>query len=181
MRIESKEYEVKGLHYTVRTARAEDAEQLSALRVSFDSETEYFDREPGEAFIDVPGFVALIQDDTESRRNIFLVCENQGRIIGYSRCQGNELKRCAHKAEFGVGVLREFWGYRIGGYLLQESITWADNSGILRLTLNVLETNEPAIRLYTKLGFQMEGILHKDKLLSDGKYYNTIMMARLNG
>ncbi|UQZ36409.1 GNAT family N-acetyltransferase [Paenibacillus sp. PK3_47] len=179
MIIHPKEYEVKGLRYMIRSARAEDAEQLPAVRLQIDGETENMDREPGEAFIDMSGFEELIRKDTESKRNIFLVAEVLGRICGYSRCQGNELKRFAHKAEFGVGVLQEFWGYGIGSHLLQESIEWADNSGITRLTLNVLERNESAIRLYSKQGFEQEGILHKDKRLADGKYYNTILMARL--
>jgi ribosomal protein S18 acetylase RimI-like enzyme len=153
---------------------------LPEIRLQIDGETENLDREPGEAYIDAPGFKELIRNDTESGRNLFLVAEvPDGRIAGFARCQGNELKRFSHKAEFGVGVLKEFWGYRMGRNLLQQSVAWADDNGIVRLTLNVLETNESAIRLYTKLGFQVEGILHKDKLLSDGQYYNTIMMARV--
>lgn len=50
----------------------------------------------------------------------------------------------------------------------------------INLTLNVLETNEKAISLYKKYGFEIEGVLIKDKLLSDGNYYNTIVMGRLN-
>lgn len=56
---------------------------------------------------------------------------------------------------------------------------WADTNGIQKITLNVLETNTNAIKLYQKLGFEIEGILKKDKLLSDGKLYNTIMMGRV--
>lgn len=63
--------------------------------------------------------------------------------------------------------------------LLAESIPWADTNGIQKITLNVLETNTNAIKLYQKLGFEIEGILKKDKLLSDGKLYNTIMMGRV--
>jgi ribosomal protein S18 acetylase RimI-like enzyme len=45
----------------------------------------------------------------------------------------------------------------------------------------VLETNDKAIRLYQNYGFEVEGVLKKDKLLSDGNYYNTIVMGRFNG
>ena len=44
----------------------------------------------------------------------------------------------------------------------------------------MLETNEKAIMLYKKYGFVEEGLLRKDKLLSDGNYYNTVMMGRFN-
>lgn len=49
-----------------------------------------------------------------------------------------------------------------------------------KITLNVLESNERAITLYKKHGFEIEGVLKKDKLLSDGDYYNTVMMGRWN-
>ena len=74
--------------------------------------------------------------------------------------------------------LKEFWGYGIGKNLLKQSIAWADSTGITKITLNVLETNEKAIALYKKLGFAIEGTLRNDKILSDGKYYNTIVMGR---
>jgi len=36
-----------------------------------------------------------------------------------------------------------------------------------------------AIELYRKNGFEVEGVLKDDKYLSDGKYYNTVMMGRV--
>jgi hypothetical protein len=41
-----------------------------------------------------------------------------GGIVGFSRCEGNKLKRTAHKIEFEVCVLNEYWGYGIGKNLL---------------------------------------------------------------
>lgn len=76
-------------------------------------------------------------------------------------------------------MLQNYWGYGIGKNLLTESIAWADANGIQKIALNVLETNDKAIKLYQKLGFEIEGTLKNDKILSDGKFYNTIMMGRL--
>ncbi|KEO82324.1 GNAT family N-acetyltransferase [Tumebacillus flagellatus] len=180
MIIDAREFTVKGLRYSIRSAIAPDAEQLSEVRVQIDGETENMDREAGEGFLDVPGFQQIIQEDTELPRNLFLVAVAGERIVGYSRCAGTYLKRSAHKVEFGVCVLQEFWGCGIGKRLLQESIAWADAHGIRKITLHVLETNEKAIRLYEKLGFEREGILKNDKLLSDGKYYNTVVMGRFH-
>ncbi|MFM9278736.1 GNAT family N-acetyltransferase [Paenibacillus jiagnxiensis] len=96
----------KGLIYTLRSAIHNDAQQLSALRVQIDGETEYLDREAGEAFIDIPGFERLIKTDTEKPCNLFLVAEVGDRIVGFSRCEGFDLKRFSHKVEFGVCVLK---------------------------------------------------------------------------
>ncbi|MBE9918160.1 GNAT family N-acetyltransferase [Paenibacillus donghaensis] len=180
MMIDKQQFEVRGLNYTVRSAAVQDAEELSALRLQIDGETENLDREKGEAFIDVQGFERLIQSDTANPRNLFLVAEAKGRLVGFSRCEGSDLRRFSHKVEFGVCVLQAFWGYDIGKNLLWTSVAWADASGIKKMTLNVLETNDKAIKLYQRFGFETEGILKNDKILADGKYYNTVVMGRFH-
>lgn len=179
MIIDNHEYVVKGFHYTIRSATNEDAKALSELRLQIDGETENLDREKGEAFIDVPGFETIIKVDSEKPRNLFLVAEADQRLVGFSRCEGWDLKRYSHKVEFGVCVLKDFWGYGIGTNLLKESIAWADSNDIKKMALSVLETNEKAITLYKTLGFEIEGVLRNDKVLSDGRFYNTIVMGRL--
>ncbi|MEA1023919.1 hypothetical protein U6Z35_15965 [Bacillus subtilis] len=62
-------------------------------------------------------------------------------------------------------MLKEFWGYGIKKHLLQQSLSWPDT--------NVLS-------LYKTYGFEAEGILKKEKLLSDGNYYNTVVMGRFH-
>ncbi|MBM7647601.1 RimJ/RimL family protein N-acetyltransferase [Bacillus ectoiniformans] len=180
MIVQRKTYKVNQLNYTIRSAREEDAKSLSEVRLQIDGETENLDREQGEAYIDEAGFKQIIQVDSESRKNLFLVAEVNGRVIGFSRCEGSDLKRFSHKVEFGICVLKEYWGYRVGTNLLIESIQWADVNNIKKITLSVLETNDQAIKLYKKYGFEVEGILKQDKRLSDGKYYDTVMMGRWN-
>ncbi|WP_019640176.1 GNAT family N-acetyltransferase [Paenibacillus fonticola] len=179
MIIHPQNFDVKSVMYTIRSANSTDAKDLSNIRLQIDGETEYLDREQGEGFIDVPRFARLIKTDTESLRNLFLVAAVDDRIVGFSRCEGNQLSRLSHKVEFGVGVLKEFWGYAIGRNLLAQSVAWADSNGIKKMTLSVLETNDKAIQLYTTFGFKIEGVLRNDKFLSDGKYYNTIVMGRI--
>ncbi|WP_456279402.1 N-acetyltransferase family protein [Bacillus sp. AK128] len=180
MRLNPIEFHISNLSYVIRLAKENDAKNLSEVRLQIDGETENMDREKGEAYIDEVGFKHLIKEDTESPYNLFLVCETNGEIVGFSRCEGNQLKRMSHKVEFGVCVLKDFWGYGIGTNLLRETIRWADTNEIKKITLNVLETNEKAIMLYKNHGFEVEGVLKKDKLLSDGNYYNTVIMGRLN-
>lgn len=178
MRINSVQFHIRSVSYTIRSANENDAKNLSIVRLQIDGETENLDREKGEAYIDEEGFRQLVQQDSESPYNLFLVCEVNGRIVGFSRCEGTSLKRMRHKVEFGVCLLEEFWGYGIGTNFLKESIKWAEKNNIKKITLNVLETNEKAIMLYEKYGFEKEGLLIKDKLLSDGQYYNTVIMGR---
>ncbi|EJQ95159.1 N-acetyltransferase family protein [Bacillus mycoides] len=178
MIIKEQEFCINGLEYTIRPAAKQDAGQLSKIRVQIDGETENMDREVGEGFIDTKGFQEIIKTDSKKTRNLFLVAEVHNRVVGFSRCEGSDLTRLSHKVEFGVCILKEFWGYGMGKCLLQQSINWADENAVKKIALQVLETNEKAIQLYKNLGFGVEGILKNDKKLSDGKYYNTVVMGR---
>ncbi|MEH7177929.1 GNAT family N-acetyltransferase [Neobacillus vireti] len=178
MIMNQQDFNVKELNYTIRSARKSDAKDLSELRLQIDGETENMNRERGEAFIDEEGFEKIIEADTNHPRNLFLVAEVDGKLVGYLRCVGNDLKRFLHKAEFGLGVRKEFWGYGIGKNLMKESISWADTNSIKKIVLDVIETNHNAIKLYKRLGFEIEGIMKNDKILSDGKYYHTYIMGR---
>ncbi|MGR3778631.1 GNAT family N-acetyltransferase [Bacillus paramycoides] len=180
MIIKEQKFCINGLEYTIRPAAKQDADQLSRIRVQIDGETENMDREQGEGYIDTIGFQQIIKTDSEKMKNLFLVAEVHNHIVGFSRCVGSDLKRLSHKVEFGVCILKEYWGYGIGKNLLQKSINWADANEVKKIALQVLETNDKAIQLYKKLGFEVEGVLKNDKRLSDGKYYNTVVMGRVN-
>lgn len=172
-------FQVKGLDYCIRSAEIQDAAQLEKVRLLIDGETENMDRERGEAYLDAAAFTRLIEEDEKNSRNLFLVAEVGGHIAGFSRCEGNELKRTKHQVEFGVGVLKKYWGYRIGRKLLESSIEWADAQEIKKMNLKVLESNEKAIELYKQCGFRVEGVLKMDKRLADGNYHDTVVMGRI--
>ena len=176
-----KEFSANGTAYVIRPAEERDAEELSLLRMQADGETENLDREPGEDFLDGDAFARLIAQDAENSRSLFLVAEADGKLAGFSCCQGSHLKRSAHKVDFGIMILRAYWGIGIGLNLLQESIHWADSNGVAKIALSVIESNVKAINLYEKMGFSIEGVLKNDKLLSGGRYCNTIVMGRING
>ncbi|QOS82190.1 GNAT family N-acetyltransferase [Paenibacillus sp. JNUCC31] len=178
MIIDQQEFNVNGLIYSIRSADEKDAGTMSSLRVQMDGETENMDREQGEGFIDSAGFEEIIRLDTGKQRNLFLVAIVKGEIVGYSRCEGVDLKRFSHKVEFGVCIAREFWGYGIGKKLLETSMNWADTNGIEKMTLTVLGTNDKAIELYKRMGFEIEGTLKKDRRHADGQYYDTVVMGR---
>jgi RimJ/RimL family protein N-acetyltransferase len=166
-------------HYTIRHAQLQDAPQLSSIRPIIDGETEFMDREKGEAFMTSEGFRTIIQTDEETPNHLFLVAETNDEIVGFSRCEGSPLKRSAHKVEFGVCLLKAHWGNGIGRRLLEQSLQWADAQQIRKVTLTVLADNHKAIKLYEQSGFKTEGILVDDKRLSDGTYHDTLIMGRI--
>lgn len=62
-----------------------------------------------------------------------------------------------HSAELGVGVLKKYWHNGIGTVLVDEALYWSTNfSWLTEIWLDVLETNQYAVRLYKKIGFQIK-------------------------
>ena len=58
-----------------------------------------------------------------------------------------------HRAEFGVSVLRAYWGLGLGRALTEACIQCAKEAGYEQLELTVVAENERAIALYRKAGF----------------------------
>lgn len=179
MIIESKIIGGKNLTWILRCPTKYDAIELSKLRVGIDEETENLDREPGEGLLDPGDFEKLIYEDSIAGKTMFLVAEVEGKIVGFTRCEGNKLSRFRHKAEFGICILKEYWGQGIGKVLLENILAWAGTVGIEKISLTVVETNTNAIQLYKRYGFVEEGLLIKDRIHRDGNYYNTVIMSRL--
>lgn len=58
-----------------------------------------------------------------------------------------------HRAEFGVSVLKDYWGLGIGRALTDACIECAKRAGYLQLELDVVAYNKSAIALYESEGF----------------------------
>ena len=90
--------------------------------------------------------------------NAMFVAKMGDRIvgsIGVHPAGGSE--RMAHRAGFGITVIRECWGQGVGSALLQTAIDFAKEAGISVLSLEVRSDNARAIALYEKFGFQKIG------------------------
>ena len=76
--------------------------------------------------------------------------------------------------------MRDDWqGKGIGTELMKVCVDLADNwLGLARLDLRVYVDNAPAISLYKKFGFEIEGT-HKRFAFRDGEYVDAHVMARL--
>ena len=78
-----------------------------------------------------------------------------------------------------MGVHDGFVRRGIGTALLRELVDAADNwLGLVRLELQVFADNEPAIALYRRLGFEVEGTL-RAFALRNGRLTDALSMARL--
>lgn len=86
--------------------------------------------------------------------------------------------RRRHAGQIGMAVRDDWQGQGVGTALLQAAIDVADNwLNLLRLELEVFADNEPAIRLYQKCGFVIEGTMARYAYRA-GQYVDVYAMAR---
>lgn len=117
-------------------------------------------------------------ESIDPANNISLVVEHSGRIIGnggFERHQG----RRSHVASLGMGLHDDFHGRGIGSRLMRELIGIADDwLNLRRIELTVYVDNVPAIALYKRNGFEIEGT-HRDFAFRSGAFADAYAMARI--
>ena len=87
--------------------------------------------------------------------------------------------RRRHAGQLGMAVRDDWQGRGIGTALMQAAVDLADKwLNLTRLELTVYTDNAPAVRLYEKFGFTIEGTL-VDFAFRDGRYVDAYLMARL--
>ena len=178
-KISESTHQIKGKEIKITNARPEDAEELLNYMKQVFGETEFLLREPEEFEMTVEEEKEFLKNMNQSENNIFIIARFGGRIVGNLGFTGSELNRYCHQGEFGMSVLKEYWGHGIGSLLMETLIKWARENSITRISLRVDENNHRGRKLYEKFGFQQEGILRNKKRLADGNYRNEIVMSRL--
>ncbi|GAA0180957.1 GNAT family N-acetyltransferase [Clostridium sediminicola] len=119
----------------------------------------------------------FIENVLKKENALFIIAEVNGKIVGNLNFSGGPRERNAHVGEFGVSILKEYWGNGIGEELIKYLIRWSENTGIIRkINLRVRTDNTRGINLYKKLGFSKEGIIKRDFLI-DGKFYDSLLMG----
>jgi len=87
--------------------------------------------------------------------------------------------RRAHVGEIGLAVHDQWQARGIGTALVKAALELADRwLNLRRLELTAYVDNEPAIRLYKKFGFEIEGLLRRHSF-RDGAYVDAYALARV--
>ena len=87
--------------------------------------------------------------------------------------------RRRHVGQIGMAVRDDWQGKGAGTALMQAAVDLADKwLNLTRLELEVYTDNEPAIRLYKKFGFLVEGTFQRFAY-RDGQFVDVYAMARL--
>ena len=143
-----------GQEILLRNAEASDGEAVLENFNLTHAETDYLLSYPGEIGFDLEQESHFLERRAESENEIELLALVDGKIVGTAGIGAIGTKyKVAHRAEFGISVLKEYWGLGIGRALMEVCIQCAKNAGYLQLELDVVADNERAVAMYKKAGF----------------------------
>ncbi len=163
---------------TIREITENDADSFLEMCRALDSETSFMMLEPDERTLSVDEQRERIHSLAGRNNAALLVAELDGQLVGYIFAEGGSYRRNRHCAHIVIGIRAAFTGLGIGRRLFAELFTWAGNQGLTRLELTVMTHNERAVRLYQRMGFEIEG-LRRRSLFVNGEYVDEYLMSKL--
>jgi len=91
-------------------------------------------------------------------RRAWVARDDAGAIVGHVDLRARREPWTNHRCLLGMGVRRAWRGGGLGARLLAQAEAWAVDTGSLAwIDLEVLEVNEPALRLYRGAGYAQFG------------------------
>jgi len=172
-----REFNTLGKKIIIRKAVKSDAKELIEYLNIIGGESDFLTFGTGQFEKTVEQEEEFIINGSYKKNALFIIAEVNGRIVGNLNFSGGPRERTSHIGEFGVSVLKEYWGNGIGEELIKYLINWSKGSGIIRkLNLKVRTDNTRGISLYKKLGFSEEGLIKREFLIN-GEFYDSYVMG----
>lgn len=133
--------------------RADGAGVLEIFNLTH-TETDYLLSYPDESSRDQEQEAQFLEDKMKSPNEIELIAIVDGKAVGIAGIEAVGKKyKVKHRAEFGISLLKEYWGLGLGKALAAACIQCAREAGYGQLELNVVAENDRALSLYRSLGF----------------------------
>ena len=147
-----------GIEALIRNGDATDG---AAVYENFNlthAETDYLLSYPDENSFGPEEEAKFLEEKTNSPREIELIAIVDGKVAGTAGIEPGGIKnKVKHRAEFGISILKAYWGLGLGKALAQACVQCAKEAGYTQLELNVAAENKRALSLYKSLGFEEFG------------------------
>lgn len=174
-----KEMNINNEKVIIRKSNKSDAKALIEYLNVIGGESDFLTFGIGEFGRNVEKEENFIENISSKENALSIVAEVNGKVVGNLNFSGGPRQRTAHSGEFGISVLKEYWGNGIGEELIKYLISWSKSSGIIRkIDLKTRTDNTRGIHLYKKLGFSEEGIVRRDFSIN-GEFYDSLLMGLL--
>ncbi|ALC91769.1 acetyltransferase [Bacillus sp. FJAT-18017] len=164
----------------IRPAKLEDAETVLNIHKSVIAEGLYLTPVSDEFTRTVEEQRDSLRKLVASDREIMIVAEAAGKVVGWVVFYAHQRKRMAHTGYMGIVIQDGYRNLGIGKMLVKALLDWAEqNPMIEKVCLAVFSTNYRAISLYRSMGFIEEGRKIKEYKMDETTYVDDVLMYRL--
>ena len=111
----------------------------------------------------------------EKGGTVAIVAEVDGKVVANSEVEKRR-GPMSHVGYLGIAVKRGYRRFGIGAEIMRTLIDESKKMGLKILVLDVFDSNNPAKRLYKKMGFKEVGKIPKG-IRKKGKYIDLIRMT----
>jgi putative acetyltransferase len=108
---------------------------------------------------------------------IAIVAFYKDKIVGHAQIFKFPNPRRKGTGDLIIYLHQDFHNVGLGTAMLTKLIELAKEEGLHRVGLDVIADNKPAIRLYQKFGFKVEGVKKEAYFGEDGKYHDELVMG----
>ena len=138
----------------LRNGTAADGKAVLDIFNLAHEQTDWLLSYPDENRFDAQQEAAFLQTKTDSRDEIEILAEIDGKLVGMAGIGRVGTKdKVKHRAEMGISIDKDFWCVGLGRALTKACIECAKEAGYVQLELDVVAQNKRAITLYESEGF----------------------------
>lgn len=180
MTIKAREVMLKtGELATLRTARRKDAVEFLVLLRKWEEETDFLLRSAEDPIFTLREEEAFLENYRRDPKRAMVAAIIDEEIVGsFNIFPRKEIKKSAHRAVFGISLLKKAWGKGLGESMTLLAIELAKEMGYLQLELEVIRENSTAISLYKKVGFVECGRWPGAVCQPGGMYTDELLMVK---
>ena len=163
---------------SIRAATVADAKCLIDLKSRLERDAEFLITSPVDPCTGVELVSAAIKNNVSSTLSNILVAEAGEALIGVALSRSHIHPAYRGVVQLDIGVEASHRRSGLGKQLVNRTLDWAEFNGVHRIQLAVVDANRPAIDLYHRCGFEIEGTLRRAVRIN-GTLHDVHVMARL--
>lgn len=138
----------------LRSGTEDDGKEVYELFMLTHAETDFLLSYPDENSLTAEQEAEFLKDKAESENEIEILAVVDGTVVGFAGIEAVGRKyKVRHRADFGISVLKKYWGLGIGRALTEACIECAKKAGYAQLELTAVADNANALSLYESVEF----------------------------
>lgn len=180
MKLASQLYSLAGVGtITVRTLGQTDTSETILYMKNIYKQTPYLARYGDAWTMTAEQELSFLRNVEASDNEAMLACFLGSHIVGLCNIFPMDISlKGNYRCQIGVSVSSEYRGRGIGSLCMEKLLLLAQQAGYSQMELEVVASNQAAIRLYDKFGFQVGGRIIRGFRHKEGSYEDLLYMVK---